>query len=58
MSGFEIILSMTAIAASAGSVFFVSHIVWVSGRDRPNDPELVREFVRTAPMHRLNDVLE
>ncbi len=57
MNAIEIILSGASITAAAGGTLYVRHVVRVSGRDRPNDPDLVRQFVRTAPMHRLNHIL-
>jgi hypothetical protein len=56
MTGFEIVLSGLSIAAATASVVYVLIIIPISGRDRPNDPYLVSEFVRTAPLEKLKSI--
>lgn len=56
MNAFEVFLSASSLSAAAFSVLYVNHLIKVSGRDRPHNPELVHEFVRTAPMERLDNV--
>jgi|GEM_PF-2896839 hypothetical protein len=57
MSGFEIALSASSMSAAVASIVYVSYLVRVSGRDRPNNPDLVKHFVESAPMNRLDNVL-
>lgn len=53
---FEIILSGVSLAAAITTTLYVWLIIKLSGRDRPNDPDLVREFIHSAPSETLKHV--
>jgi hypothetical protein len=57
MNGFEFALTITSGVTAIFGLFYVAHLVKVSGRDRPRDPESVRRLVRNAPFERLALVL-
>jgi hypothetical protein len=58
MTGFEIFLCVTWVAFCAAAIVYMHHIVKVSGRDRPRDPERVRRLVASAPYEILEDILD
>lgn len=56
MTEYEVILSGFSMIATIAIVIYIRHIIRNSGRDRPNAPSLVSEFVRTAPLENLKIV--
>lgn len=57
MTGAEILLTTAAAALSACSLYYVGHLVRVSGRDRINDDAKVAQLIATAPRGRFDNVL-
>ncbi len=56
MTTFDIIVSVTSVAAAGVTIAYMSHLAKVSGRDRPHDPERLKRFIRNAPYHKANNV--
>ncbi len=57
MTLIELAISAGSVAAAASGLYYVAHIVRISGRDRPHDPARVDSMVKSAPMERLDNVL-
>ena len=53
MTGFEIAFNVIMPIITIGCVLYMRHILQTCGRDRIDDPELVRRFRETAPYHLL-----
>jgi hypothetical protein len=58
MTTFEMMLSLSSVAAGAATIFYVANLVKISGRDRPEDPERLQRFIEDAPYERLDRVLQ
>lgn len=57
MNGFVLALTIGSVVSAVSGLFYIAHLVKVSGRDRPHDPERVKKFVQNAPFERLALVL-
>lgn len=56
MTIWEIALIVASAGATIALLLFVRHLLKTYGRDRLNDPELVRRLRDTAPYHLLEDL--
>lgn len=58
MTYLEIFLSAGSVTAATAGIIYVLHIARTSGRGRPIDPARVNAMIKTAPLHRLDRVLD
>lgn len=57
MTTFEIAFNILGVSGTLAGLFYVRHLLRTAGRDGLSDPELVKRFRRTAPYHRLAEVM-
>lgn len=57
MTTFEIAFNFLGLGGTLASLFYVRHLLRTAGRDGLSVSELVERFLRTAPYHRLAEVM-
>ncbi len=55
MATFDFIVSIASVVLAGVTIAWMAYLARVSGRDRPHDPERLRQFIANAPYHLLEE---